>query len=74
LRAATIEPAAFFGLEREVGAVKTGYRADLVLLEGDPLQDIRNTRKIAGVIRNGAWIDRAMLDALLARAASDAQH
>jgi imidazolonepropionase-like amidohydrolase len=73
LRAATMNPAAFFGLERELGAIKTGYRADLVLLDANPLEDIRATRKIAGVVRNGHWLDRPALDALLDRAAADAK-
>ena len=39
--------------------------ADLVLLSGDPLQDIRNTRRITTVIMNGTVFDRAELDRLL---------
>lgn len=73
LRAATVNPAAFFGLDHEPGAVAPGYRADLVLLTGDPLADVRHTRDIAGVVRDGRWYDRAALDALLARAAREAQ-
>lgn len=73
LRAATVNPAAFFGLERELGAVTAGYRADLVLLAGDPLTDVRRTRQIVGVVRDGRWFDRAALDALLERAAAEAR-
>lgn len=73
LRAATMNPAAFFGLERESGAIETGYRADLVLLDGNPLEDIRQTRQIAGVVCNGRWHDRAALARLLDRAAADAK-
>ncbi len=53
LAAATLEPARFFSLENELGAIAPGYRADLVLLEANPLTDIRNTRRIAQVIANG---------------------
>jgi imidazolonepropionase-like amidohydrolase len=73
LRAATVNPAAFFGLERELGAIRPGYRADLVLLNGNPIADIRRTRQIAGVARDGRWFDRAALDALLGRSALEAR-
>jgi len=73
LRAATVNPAAFFGLERELGAIRPGYRADFVLLNGNPIEDIRRTRQIAGVARDGRWFDRAALDALLERSALEAR-
>jgi len=73
LRAATVNPAAFFGLERELGAIRPGYRADFVLLNGNPMEDIRRTRQIAGVARDGRWFDRAALDALLERSALEAR-
>lgn len=56
LHAATVQPARFFGLEDEMGQVAVGMRADLVLLDGDPLDDIRNTRRIAGVLARGRWL------------------
>ncbi len=68
LEAATINPARFFGREDGGGTVRAGSPADLVLLEGNPLEDIRNTRKIVGLVRRGEWYDRAMLDELLAEA------
>ena len=73
LRAATVNPAAFFGLERELGAVRPGYRADLLLLDRNPLEDIRRTKQIAGVMRDGRWFDRRALDGLLERAAREAR-
>ena len=68
LEAATLTPARFFGLEAEAGAVAPGFRADLVLLEADPLEDIRHTVRIGAVVRDGALLDRAALDAVLAAA------
>ena len=59
LQAATIRPAEFLGRERSLGSVEQGKAADLVLLDGDPLQDIRNTRKIAAVVVNGVYLPRA---------------
>ena len=59
LRAATLDPAACFGLSDRLGTVAEGKRADLVLLDGNPLENIRNTRRIAGVMVGGRWIDAA---------------
>ena len=53
LAAATVQPAKFFSLEDEMGAVAPGMRADLVLLDANPLTDIRNTRTIDRVIARG---------------------
>lgn len=49
------------------GTVAAGSRADLVLLEGNPLTDIRNVAAISGVFVNGAWFARATLDCLRAQ-------
>jgi imidazolonepropionase-like amidohydrolase len=73
LRAATLAPAKFFGIEREAGTVATGKRADLVLLDADPLRDVRNTRRIDAVVLDGRLLDRTAIDALLAKAATGAQ-
>ena len=53
LGAATVQPARFFSLEDEMGAIAPGMRADLVLLDANPLADIRNTRTIDHVIARG---------------------
>jgi imidazolonepropionase-like amidohydrolase len=50
---ATHEAAKALGLDREIGTVEEGKRADLILVPGDPLSDIRALRKIAFVIRSG---------------------
>ncbi|HYC89785.1 MAG TPA: amidohydrolase family protein [Thermoanaerobaculia bacterium] len=63
LRAATVNSAA---VANEVAAIEPGTRADLVLLDADPLADIRNTRKIHAVIARGKLYPRADLDRLLA--------
>jgi imidazolonepropionase-like amidohydrolase len=56
LRAATSNPAEFFGFRRQLGSIEPGMIADLVLLTADPLADIRNTQHVAGVMRNGQFI------------------
>jgi imidazolonepropionase-like amidohydrolase len=66
LRAATIAPAEFLGLGGTSGSIAVGRRADLVLLEDDPLRDISNTQRIHAVVLNGRLLQRADLDALLA--------
>jgi imidazolonepropionase-like amidohydrolase len=68
LKAATVGPARFLGLEG--GTVEPGKIADLVLLDADPLADIRNTRRIAGVIVNGRWLGPEELKAMLDKAAA----
>jgi imidazolonepropionase-like amidohydrolase len=70
LRAATVTPARWLGRDREIGTVEPGKVADLVLLEGNPIDDIRNTARIAGVARAGRWLDRADLDRELERIAA----
>ena len=69
LRSATVHPARFLGRDEGAGMVVEGSPADLVLLEGNPLEAIGNTRRIAGVVRRGEWLDRAALDAMLEEAA-----
>ena len=58
LRTATVIPAAFLGESNEVGTVAPGRRADLVLLEGNPLKDITQIDRIAGVLVRGRWLPR----------------
>ncbi len=59
---ATSNPAAFWGLLDEVGTVAVGKRADLVLLIRNPLEDIQNTKTIAGVLVRGQWLSRDRID------------
>jgi imidazolonepropionase-like amidohydrolase len=53
LRSATLEPARYFGMLDSLGTIAAGKLADLVLLDANPLQDIRNTRRISAVVANG---------------------
>jgi len=52
-------------MEDQTGTVEKGRFADLVLLSANPLEDIGNTQKIAGVIVNGRYYRRAELDNML---------
>ena len=53
LQAATIQPARYFGIDATHGSVAKGKVADLVLLDADPIENIRNTRRISAVIVGG---------------------
>jgi imidazolonepropionase-like amidohydrolase len=66
LQTATLNPAKFLEMEDRLGTVEKGKLADLVLLDANPLEDIRNTQKIAAVIVNGRYLSRAELDKMLA--------
>lgn len=61
LHAATVQPAAFFDLDSEMGTIEAGMKADLVLLDADPLADIANTRSIRGVVSKGTYYNPADL-------------
>lgn len=61
LRAATIEPAKYLDALASLGAVSHGKIADLVLLDANPLADIRNTRKIYAVINSGKYLNKSRI-------------
>ena len=61
IQAATIVPARAMGLDKDSGTVEAGKRADLILVDGDPLKDIRNLRRVARVIADGRVYDAPAL-------------
>jgi imidazolonepropionase-like amidohydrolase len=65
LRAATLDPARYFGMTDSLGTIAVGKIADLVLLDANPLSDIGNTRRIAAVVVNGRLVDAKAREALL---------
>jgi hypothetical protein len=73
LESATIAPARLLGWDRLMGSVEAGKIADLVLLDGNPLQDIGNTRRIAGVFAQGRYYSHQDLDGLVAAGRQIAQ-
>ena len=65
IRTATINPARYLGKQASQGTVQAGRVADLVLLDGNPLQDITMTTKIGAVIAGGRLFDRTAIDRML---------
>jgi imidazolonepropionase-like amidohydrolase len=65
LQSITRSPAEFLHVAKDSGTIEEGKIADLVLLEANPLDDIRNTRKIQAVIVHGKLLDRTALNQLL---------
>ena len=74
LQSVTLDAAKFLGRTDDFGSVTHGKAADLVLLDANPLDDIRNTQKIRAVVVQGKYLDRVALDALLAHAKESAAH
>jgi imidazolonepropionase-like amidohydrolase len=70
LETGTRNVAAYFGIAKEAGTIERGKRADLVVLDANPLDDIANSEKRFGVMTNGRWLPRAQIDKELAAAAS----
>ena len=62
LEAATRNPASFFGTIDRTGTIEKGKRADLVLLDANPLDDIANTQKRAGVMLKGKYFSQSEMN------------
>lgn len=65
LTSATRLPAIWLEIDDKIGTIEEGKFADLVLLDANPLNDIRNTREITGVFVNGRWIPKSTIDDML---------
>jgi imidazolonepropionase-like amidohydrolase len=71
LQTATINPAIFLGKDNKLGTVEKGKLADLVILNADPVRNIRNLHFIEAVIANGQLYNRVKLDGELEKIAAD---
>lgn len=74
IRAGTSDAAIFLHQEKELGTVATGRRADLLLVEANPLEDVKNVSKRAGVMVNGHWLTEEELRQRLAALRASYQH
>jgi hypothetical protein len=72
LRAATLEPARYLAATDSLGTIEPGKVADLVLLDGNPLTNIRNTSRIDTIVLRGRLIDRVARQQMLDRLAREA--
>ncbi|HEX2188184.1 MAG TPA: amidohydrolase family protein [Longimicrobiaceae bacterium] len=70
LRSGTRSVGEYFAGSDRFGMVAPGHRADLLLLDADPLRDVGNVSRIAGVMVRGRWVPRAEIDAGLERIAA----
>ncbi|HOY76265.1 MAG TPA: amidohydrolase family protein [Hyphomonadaceae bacterium] len=64
LQSATLSPAEFLQRAERSGAVEVGKDADLVLLDGNPIEDVTSLERIAGVVLDGRYLSKNDLDAL----------
>jgi len=70
LRSATVNAGEYFKSGEPFGTIEPGKRADLLLLSGNPLEDLANVDRIEGVMVRGRWYPRAAIDERLAKAAA----
>ena len=64
LKTATINPATTFGMDHQLGSIKPGKLADLIVIDGDPLEDIRTTDKVTYTMVNGKLFDAESMNQL----------
>ena len=67
LEAATYKPAEYFSMEDELGLIKEGYIADMVLLNDNPLEKINNTESILAIIKDGKYHSTEAIEQMKAR-------
>jgi imidazolonepropionase-like amidohydrolase len=68
IKAGTVNGALHLGIEKQKGVLAEGFDADILILDADPLADIRNISKLNTVIQGGRIYDRTRLDAILENA------
>src|SRR5271170_2779279 len=68
LQMTTLNPAEFLGRTATMGSIDVGRNADIVLLDGNPVESVQNLHRISGVVRAGFYYSHADLDALRKRA------
>ena len=67
LQMTTINGSEFLGIEKTSGSVETGKNANLVLLDGNPVESVQNLHRLAGVVRNGKYFSKDDLSSMMLR-------
>ncbi|MFO1337233.1 MAG: amidohydrolase family protein [Burkholderiaceae bacterium] len=67
IRTATIAPAHYLGLDRDLGSIEPGKLADLVMIDGDVLKDIRQSDRISHVMQNGRLFELPSMNEVVSR-------
>ena len=67
LQMTTLNPAEFLDRTATMGSIDLGKNADIVLLDGNPVESVQSLHRISGVVRAGFYYSRADLDALMER-------
>lgn len=62
IRAATLDPAKYIGLDQNIGSLEVGKLADLMVIDGNPLTNIRDTDKVDYTMINGRLFDAATMN------------
>ena len=70
LETSTVNAASALGMKDQVGQVKQGFVADLIVLDGSPVEDIQHLQNLSGVVANGRWFDESGIQGLRADAAN----
>ena len=73
LRSGTINPATFFGMENTFGKIKEGMDADLIIITGNPLEDLDELKNMKGVMRLGKWISKDDIEKRLLQIVENAE-
>jgi imidazolonepropionase-like amidohydrolase len=68
LRSATLVPVRFMGMQDRLGSIEEGKTASMILLRGNPLDDVRNAQQVEGIFLRGMYFNRNDLDGLLEEA------